>query len=82
MDLKNSVEKCVESAALNPNEPTPLPLHQGLILRLYHFHLALCPLKPISTICIEEIEPPNETNLSLAESKGPSKKSHLVPDDS
>lgn len=82
MDLENLVEKCVDSAALNPNEPTPLLLHQGLILRLYHFHLALCPSKPISVVQIEEIEPPTVTNLSLNESKGPARKSHPVPTDS
>lgn len=82
MELENLVKKCVESVALNPNEPTPLSLHQGLILWLYHFHLALCPLKPILAVRIEEIEPPTETNLSPVESKGSVKKSHPVPADS
>lgn len=81
MDLENSFEKCDDLIATNPNEPTPLTLHQGLILRLYHFHLALCPLKHISDIRIEEIEPPTVPNMSPAESKGPMKKIQSTPTD-
>lgn len=55
-----------------------MPLHQGLILRLYHFHLALCPPNPISIVRVEEIEPPIMTNISSTESKGPIRKMPLV----
>lgn len=58
-----SVKEVVELATINPKKP-PIPLHQGLILRLYHSHLVLCPPKPIRTTLVNEepkLNPPIET---------------------
>lgn len=77
-DLESSIKKCIEFVGQNPEDTPPLPLHQGLILRLYQFHLVLYPPKPISVVRVEEIEPLILTNISPAESKGPIRKTPLV----
>lgn len=72
-DLESFVEKCLESAAQNPKDSPPLSLHQGLILRLYHFHLVLYPHKPIIVVYIEEVKPllrPISPRMSSKDPKG------------
>lgn len=57
--LENLIKESHEASALNPNLPPPLPLHHGLILKLYFFCFSLCPPKPISVVHVEEFEPPD-----------------------
>jgi len=55
--LENSIKSTKEVQVKNPNYPL-IPIHQGLILRLYHFHLALCPPKLIKVSLVDSTQSP------------------------
>lgn len=63
--LKLFVKEAIGLSTKNPDKP-PIPLYQRLILKLYHFHLALFPPKPIRTSLVEEpyIAPPLNSPLN------------------
>jgi len=55
-----------------------IPLHQGLILHLFHFHLALCLPKPIRAYLVEEANDDSDNNIPLSIKYGSLGKSKAI----